>query len=269
MKENVKYTIIDLLEDDNFIASANHPTPESDACWTSLLTKGEIRQEDYELALYFVKSLYPNNQYLTKEEIADIWTNVRMQTVRPKKDSRLIHLLIAASAACVLALAGLFLFQHSTDEPTVLIAGNELKIEETARPDMTGDDIQIIFSEENKITLKEKTADIKYNDKGEAEVNSTVVNQTADEKNTAQPETYSQIIIPKGKHTSLTLSDGTKLWLNAFSRIVYPPVFNKDKREIFIEGEAYLEVTPDKERPFIVKTNQMEVRVLGTSFNVS
>jgi ferric-dicitrate binding protein FerR (iron transport regulator) len=190
-----------------------------------------------------------------------------MKTVHQKKNSRRIYLLIAASAACVLALVGIFLFQHSVEEPPVLIAQNELKIENIARPDTMGDDIQIIFSEENKITLKEKRAEIKYNDKGEAEVNSNVVTQAID--TTEQQETYNQIIVPKGKHTSLTLSDGTKLWLNAFSRIVYPPVFHKEKREIYIEGEVYLEVTPDKERPFIVKTNQMEVRVLGTSFNVS
>jgi ferric-dicitrate binding protein FerR (iron transport regulator) len=80
---------------------------------------------------------------------------------------------------------------------------------------------------------------------------------------------YNQVIVPQGRHTSLTLSDGSKLWLNAASRVVYPPVFDGKQREIYLEGEAYLEVTPDANSPFTVKTKQMEIKVLGTSFNVS
>ena len=67
----------------------------------------------------------------------------------------------------------------------------------------------------------------------------------------------------------MALSDGTNIWVSANSRVVYPEMFEDDKREIFVEGEVYLEVSPDKKRPFIVKTNQLDVNVLGTSFNVS
>ena len=51
--------------------------------------------------------------------------------------------------------------------------------------------------------------------------------------------------------------------------MIYPAVFAKDKREILVTGEAYLDVTPDSSRPFIVKTNAFNVKVLGTQFNVS
>ena len=60
-----------------------------------------------------------------------------------------------------------------------------------------------------------------------------------------------------------------KIWLNANSRLIYPTRFTGESREVFVEGEIYLEVSPDKSRPFIVRTDRMNVEVLGTSFAVS
>lgn len=66
----------------------------------------------------------------------------------------------------------------------------------------------------------------------------------------------------------MTLSDGTKVWINAESEIKYPVVFGPDKREVFITGEAFFEVVKDSLRPFIVHTPNAQTTVLGTSFNV-
>ena len=76
------------------------------------------------------------------------------------------------------------------------------------------------------------------------------------------------MIVPAGKRSSLELADGTKIWVNSSSTVIYPNLFTGDKREIYVEGEAYLEVAPDTERPFYVKTEQINVKVLGTRFNV-
>ena len=78
-----------------------------------------------------------------------------------------------------------------------------------------------------------------------------------------------QIIVPKGKRANIIFSDGTQIYVNADTRVSYPAVFAKDKREILVTGEAYLDVTPDSSRPFIVKTYAFNVKVLGTQFNVS
>jgi transmembrane sensor len=76
-------------------------------------------------------------------------------------------------------------------------------------------------------------------------------------------------IVPKGRRTMLELQDGTTIWLNSDTRIEY----NKDfmagaTRDIYLKGEAYFKVAPDKSRPFIVHTENVSIRVLGTSFNV-
>lgn len=74
---------------------------------------------------------------------------------------------------------------------------------------------------------------------------------------------------PKGGQYQLALPDGTKVWLNAASSIVYPNSFRDDIREVMLEGEAYFEVAKDRTRPFIVNTEKQRVAVLGTSFNIS
>lgn len=82
-------------------------------------------------------------------------------------------------------------------------------------------------------------------------------------------EHYHTLIVPRGGEFDLTLSDGTKIWVNSQSRIKYPKNFVADIRMIeLIEGEAYFEVAHDADRPFIVNTKEGLVKVLGTSFNI-
>ena len=78
-----------------------------------------------------------------------------------------------------------------------------------------------------------------------------------------------QLVVPFGKKSKIELADGTRLWLNSGSRAIYPVVFQKGKREIYLEGEGYLEVAHNASSPFYVVTDQMKVRVLGTKFNLS
>jgi transmembrane sensor len=74
---------------------------------------------------------------------------------------------------------------------------------------------------------------------------------------------------PKGKKSVIFLEDGTKVWLNADSRLTYfSSLENKNERVVTLEGEAFFDVTEDKSKPFIVKTGGIEIKVLGTEFNV-
>lgn len=71
-----------------------------------------------------------------------------------------------------------------------------------------------------------------------------------------------------GSKTKMQLPDGTTVMLNAGSNISYNEIFNSNTREVHLSGEAYFDVTHDKERPFIIHTNSLDIRVLGTAFNV-
>ena len=79
---------------------------------------------------------------------------------------------------------------------------------------------------------------------------------------------YNEIVVPLGAKSMLTLADGTKVWLNAGSKFRYPVNFLSDKREVYLEGEAFFNVTKNKHKQFVVKTSGIDVKVFGTKFNV-
>lgn len=80
---------------------------------------------------------------------------------------------------------------------------------------------------------------------------------------------YNELIVPCGGEYSLTLSDGTFVFLNANSKLRFPVDFSGKYREVELEGEGYFEVASDTSAPFIVKTRKATLQVLGTTFNLS
>lgn len=90
--------------------------------------------------------------------------------------------------------------------------------------------------------------------------------QFVSDKNGVVP--MQSIYVPTGQRVNITLSDGTNVWLNARTKIVYPAVFDKSVRQVAVDGEAYFDVAKDKKRPFIVETGKCNMEVLGTKFNV-
>lgn len=76
------------------------------------------------------------------------------------------------------------------------------------------------------------------------------------------------ITAPKGEKANITLADGSLVWINSGSTLTYHNDFNRKKRELFLDGEAYFEVAKDPKRPFIVHTRDMDIEALGTAFNV-
>jgi len=109
-----------------------------------------------------------------------------------------------------------------------------------------------IASENGTAVSKTKNDELAYN-----------VVATASEK-----IVFNTITIPRGGQYSLTLPDGSKVWLNAASSLRFPTRFSGDSREVELDGEGYFEVAKNKQMPFYVNTHDMKVKVLGTHFNV-
>lgn len=87
--------------------------------------------------------------------------------------------------------------------------------------------------------------------------------------NRDQAVQYAEVEVMYGQTGHLFLFDGTEVWLNSGTKFKYPNKFNQNERNVFMEGEAYFKVAPNKHLPFKVKTGKLEVEVLGTSFNLS
>lgn len=80
---------------------------------------------------------------------------------------------------------------------------------------------------------------------------------------------FNTLTVPYGKRSTITLVDGTKIWLNSGSKLVYPAKFEGNTREIYLEGQAYFSVSHSAEVPFYVHSKNMKVQVLGTEFDIS
>lgn len=88
------------------------------------------------------------------------------------------------------------------------------------------------------------------------------------EEQAGNPE-YNTLVVPRQGEFQVVLADGSKVYLNSESEIRYPTFFAGGERRVYLKGEAFFEVTSDTSRPFIVNVGEMDVRVLGTRFNVN
>lgn len=83
------------------------------------------------------------------------------------------------------------------------------------------------------------------------------------------PMSMNTISVPAGQRANITLPDGTNVWLNARTTLQYPASFSRRQRTVTLNGEAYFDVSKDKEKPFVVQTKSYNIEVLGTKFNVN
>ena len=128
-----------------------------------------------------------------------------------------------------------------------------------------GAESRLVLADGKNIIIDEKLSTVYYNEEGTVIIGQTdTVSQVI-----ANENSMNQLVVPYGKNSSITLADGTKAFLNAGSRLIFPPVFNKKKREVFLIGEGYFQVTHNPQWPFIVKTTDIDVTAVGTTFNVS
>lgn len=123
----------------------------------------------------------------------------------------------------------------------------------------------LITSNGQNVDLRKSNSNIDYSQNGTIVLNNdSVIPAFKDE-----PNVMNQLIIPYGNQSRLVLSDNTVVWLNAGSRLVYPSRFEDKTREVLLFGEAFFEVSKDEKKPFIVKTSDLQIKVLGTQFNIS
>ena len=86
--------------------------------------------------------------------------------------------------------------------------------------------------------------------------------------NNSNPISTNEIVAHKGSRTRTLLPDGSIVWLNAGSTLSYDPAFNGPQREIVLNGEAFFDIAPQANKPFIVHAGNIDIKVLGTAFNV-
>ena len=199
-----------------------------------------------------------------------ICREVDRQTELRKRRLRLRIMSLGVAASLLIAVSvGLFTRYMADEVPDIEeVAVGLLSATQSEEPEQP----LLVMSPERIIPLQNHTK-VEYSADGQVSLKSknevSHLEKVETEKGKDEPQVaYNTIIVPKGKHTRLQLADGSELHINSGSRVVYPSEFTGDKREIFVDGEIYIDVKPDKAHPFRVKTSAFEVSVLGTAFDV-
>lgn len=176
---------------------------------------------------------------------------------------------VAASIALLLG-TGLFYFTKPKEQP-IQVAEKPLEIAPGGNRGILtlSNGKQIVLADISaKDTIakegKQEEVTIKMNANG---VITYVINPNAETPKVAA-NLFNTLSTPTGGQYNIVLADGTKVFLNAVSSIKYPTQFNGNQRVVELEGEAYFEVAKDRSKPFIVKTGNHAIEVLGTHFNV-
>lgn len=177
-------------------------------------------------------------------------------SIAPKKTNWRTYAAIAASVVVLLSIGISYQKGYLTnDQPTVINNTNQITLQ------LENGEIQVI-SENATSTVKDANGNVI----GNHDRNKIVY----DNETSVENLVYNTIKIPYGKRFQLQLSDGTVVHLNAGTTLKYPVKFlASQNRQVFLEGEAYFDVAKDKKHPFVVNADELNVRVLGTHFNVS
>ena len=174
---------------------------------------------------------------------------------------RMIRWGAAVAAVWVIAL-GIMLWMTSGekngDEKGLPVASNIIPAGEKRARLTLADGSTVMIAETSTRVLKEKGARIEYKN-GEIFYNTEIKTTEI---------VYNELEVPRGGECIITLDDGTKVWVNAETKLKYPVSFAGEQREVILEGEAFFEVVKDK-KPIIVKTSFGDVRVLGTAFGIN
>jgi hypothetical protein len=206
----------------------------------------------------------PNNK-LSVDERNNLRNRIIQSALKVRK-KKLYRKVIFAAAACILFMFGIGVVYFNVNQPVQSIDGF---VESASNADVQkAEGVTLILGNGTNLNLEEDNASIQYSSSGEEVRFSSgkTVNQSSSENNQLS---YNTLLVPYGKRTDLQLSDGTVVWLNSGSKLIYPAAFIGNTREVFLEGEAIFEVTHNPDKPFKVKSRNQEITVLGTIFNVS
>ena len=198
----------------------------------------------------------------SSKDASDSLEHIREMIKARKRRQLWIQITAVASVVILFALSFVFFYTPKSEEMSPVLAkvhagGTKatLIVADGIQVDLTQDNLQEVIGQYGATVLKDKKNELRYDN--------VEVNDEIEEK-----PIYHTISAPVGGEYHFTLADGTMVWLNSSSRLTFPTRFTGDAREVLVEGEVYFDVKHDENKPFIVEINGMEVKVLGTSFNL-
>ncbi len=252
------------FENKNFMLWVFEPTNELESWWIHYEKEHPDEKKDIQQARRVLLKFRTSNRNLTEEEKIVLFTRVLREVEERQPTDKARKLILgllkyAAVALLFFSLGALLFYKQNQVNPLFF----SQKLAET----IPENSAKLIRANGENILLKDDKSILKYGSDGKLVVNNDTIRNN--HSGMSSEISMNQLIIPYGKTSEVLLSDGTTVFLNAGSRLVYPELFTGKTREVFLSGEAYFDVKPDAKRPFIVQLDVFRIKVFGTRFNVS
>jgi transmembrane sensor len=204
-----------------------------------------------------------NFDEISKEEKAQLKQKITNSVYTYMQKKRRIKYAMSFAAASIVLLFSVGVFNYMIPDVSPIEA-----FVNTMKDRGSSNKVKLILSDAKDVEISENDSAITYSNNGQT-VSIGNLKSISQELSKQKKAVYNTLIVPYGKRSEVVLSDGSKVWLNSGSKLIFPAIFSNDKREVYLEGEAIFEVTYNEKKSFIVKSKNQDIEVLGTIFNVS
>lgn len=262
----IGYRVDELLEDQEFVIKVNNILTNEE--WDQFLQSNISAKENIIRARKIIQLFKTYEGKLSEERKFNLWKNISIYNKTPSRKFIISQinpfLKIAASILIVIAMGSTIYFGLNRSEETYEFSesnGIDRNSKNSFLRLSNGTKVNLTDAKSEIVVLRNQAAILINKD--------SIVANTPSKGQNINQVALNEVTVPFGKKTTLILADGTKVWLNAGSRFAFPQTFSGKNREVYLEGEAYFEVTKNKKQPFIVSTQKIDVEVLGTKFNLS
>ena len=258
MEKYRDYSAVDFLDDESFLRWLSNPTQEENDFWNGFLKNHPYKKAEIREATLVFNLFSSKENKLTLNEQYDLWKRIQNESRTSKREVFQRFLKYAAILVFVFfsGATSYYFYQNSATQ-------NHFQLAEAIS---AKGEAMIILSDGSKVPLDKQMSEISYSTNGEQLI---VNNDTIQQNSGSQSESMNKVVISYGKKSMIVLSDGTKVWLNAGSQLVYPAVFSNKTRQVTLIGEAFFDVTKNPQSPFVVRASDVSVEVLGTRFDIS
>ena len=262
--ETNKSDFLSLIQDETFIKRVTE-AEDSYELLQELLDQYPQNRESVRYAFEFIRVNRANKATMDAKDYNRILNKLQHQS-KKKSSPRFFSIIprymrVAAMILVILSVGSVIVYQKFASDPLTQFAHQTVADDSQA---------MIVLSDGTSQPLKNNDSFIDYKStNGEVIVKNMDQEEKIDNSNTHKKAVLNQIVVPYGQRQRVLLSDGTLVQLNAGSKLTFPATFTGKTREVFLKGEGFFEVSKNAQMPFIVKTDQIDIKVLGTSFNVS